>query len=299
MGQQGKLAVVTGATGGIGEAIAGALAAAGMTVVLVGRSDDRLRRARQRIATAVPGAELRLERADLSLLAEVRALADRLVAGEVPDVVVSNAVVMPEVDDVTAEGLQRTVATNHLALYLLLRSLVEPIGKWPARFVVVGASPSALRAAPVDLEDLQFANGRGLGEVSSNRAVRRVRTDEEHERDVRLRAGAAAGRYADRRERRASGHHPPCRAQPREPRCAAADAAGARAGHAWPGRRCGHAGVAGDVARDRRVTGRFFVRRRAVPTAPHTTDVARCDRLWEESARLTGLSPELRICGIP
>jgi hypothetical protein len=34
------------------------------------------------------------------------------------------------------------------------------------------------------------------------------------------------------------------------------------------------------------VTGRFFVKRRAVETAPHTTDVARCDRLWELSDAL-------------
>ncbi|MFF4148043.1 hypothetical protein ACFY0A_43875 [Streptomyces sp. NPDC001698] len=37
------------------------------------------------------------------------------------------------------------------------------------------------------------------------------------------------------------------------------------------------------------VTGRFFAKRREVETAPHTTDVERCDQLWKESARLTGL----------
>jgi hypothetical protein len=36
------------------------------------------------------------------------------------------------------------------------------------------------------------------------------------------------------------------------------------------------------------ITGRFFVKRKAVTTAPHTTDPARCDRLWDESARLVG-----------
>lgn len=35
------------------------------------------------------------------------------------------------------------------------------------------------------------------------------------------------------------------------------------------------------------ITGQFFVKRKAV-TAPHTTDPARCDRLWDESARLVG-----------
>lgn len=58
-------AVVTGATNGIGEAIARRLASEGMTVVLVGRSDARLDAARDRIATTIPGADLILERADL------------------------------------------------------------------------------------------------------------------------------------------------------------------------------------------------------------------------------------------
>jgi hypothetical protein len=41
------------------------------------------------------------------------------------------------------------------------------------------------------------------------------------------------------------------------------------------------------------VTGRFFAGREQVVTAPHTTDVARCDRLWDESARLAGLDPAM------
>ena len=56
---QRKRAVVTGATSGIGEAIARFLAAEGLTVVLVGRSDERLSQTRQRIAAAVPEADLR------------------------------------------------------------------------------------------------------------------------------------------------------------------------------------------------------------------------------------------------
>src|ERR1700716_296853 len=126
---QSKRAVVTGATSGIGEAIARLLAADGTAVVLVGRSDDRLEQARQRILAAVPDAELQLERADLALLSDVRELAKRLSHEPVPDVVVSNAAVITEIRDVTSEGLQRTLVTNHLAPYLLLRSLIDPIGE--------------------------------------------------------------------------------------------------------------------------------------------------------------------------
>jgi len=41
------------------------------------------------------------------------------------------------------------------------------------------------------------------------------------------------------------------------------------------------------------ISGRFFVDRKPVATAPHTTDLARCDRLWDESARLVGLASSL------
>jgi hypothetical protein len=37
------------------------------------------------------------------------------------------------------------------------------------------------------------------------------------------------------------------------------------------------------------VTGRFFVDRAPVETAPHTTDAERCERLWNDSASLVGL----------
>jgi NAD(P)-dependent dehydrogenase (short-subunit alcohol dehydrogenase family) len=61
------------------------------------------------------------------------------------------------------------LVTNHLAPYLLLRSLLEPIGERPARFVVVGAAPGALARVPVDLDDLGCATGRGLGRLPSVR----------------------------------------------------------------------------------------------------------------------------------
>ncbi|PXY24019.1 SDR family NAD(P)-dependent oxidoreductase [Prauserella flavalba] len=162
-------AVVTGASSGIGEMIARGLAERGHTVVLVGRSERRLAHARDRIRAAAPGADLLLERADLSLLAEVRELAKRLADAPAPDVVVSNAAVIAPPGDVTAEGLHRGLVTNHLAPYLLLRSLVRSIGDRAARFVVVGASPRGLARTPVDLDDLNARDPAALGRPASFR----------------------------------------------------------------------------------------------------------------------------------
>ena len=98
-------AVVTGATNGIGEAIARRLAGEGLTVTLVGRSDKRLKDSRERIDAAVGGADLILERADLAELAAVRALAERILVGPVPGIVISNAALVTGLDRTTSDGL--------------------------------------------------------------------------------------------------------------------------------------------------------------------------------------------------
>jgi NAD(P)-dependent dehydrogenase (short-subunit alcohol dehydrogenase family) len=284
-----KNAVVTGATSGIGEAIARNLAAHGMRVILVGRNDDRLTRARRRILADVPHADLRLERADLSLLSEVRGLAERL-ADPPPDVVVSNAAVIADVADRTPEGHQRTLATNHLAPYLLLRSLVEPIGTRRARFVVVGASPRGLARVPVDLDDLELHTGRGLGKVRSFQPfVAYARTKNMNAMFVYALARRLRGTGIT-----VNGAHPGIIRGTQlgdDNRRGLLRAFAAISDLVSPG--------GPDVGADTptwlatssevdTVTGQFFVKRKAVVTAPHTTDPARCDQLWDESARLVG-----------
>jgi NAD(P)-dependent dehydrogenase (short-subunit alcohol dehydrogenase family) len=279
-----KRAVVTGATSGIGEAIARSLAAQGLAVTMVGRSQERLEGARRRIHTAMPGADLATELADLTLLADVRALAARL---DSPDIVVSNAAVVTDIHDVTSEGIQRTLATNHLAPYLLMRLLAEPRR---ARFVVVGASPRALTRVPVDLDDL--ASVKGLGRVPS------VQPFAAYGRTKNMNAMFvyALARRLEGTGITVNGAHPGIIRTN-----LGRDTQGTLKVFDWllnrfiPGPDTGAdtpAWLATSPEADG-ITGRFFVKRKQVPTAPHTTDVARCDRLWDESARLVGLSPDL------
>jgi NAD(P)-dependent dehydrogenase (short-subunit alcohol dehydrogenase family) len=290
-------AVVTGATSGIGEAIARRLAAEGMTVVLVGRSERRLGDTRQRILTSVPDADLQLERADLALLADVGTLAERLGEGASPDVVVSNAAVIADLDDYTPEGIQRTLAVNHLAPYLLLRSLVEPIGDRMARFVVVGGDPRGLRRTPVDLEDLHSRSRRGLGPIRSVRPfIAYART-----KNMNAMFVYALARRLEGTQISVNGAHPGIIKHTRLGLDTARGALRAFSAivHLNP------FGPGPDVGADTPawlatspeidgVSGAFFVKREQVLTAPHTTDPERCERLWEESARLTALASRPR-----
>ncbi len=73
----GKVAVVTGATGGIGGPLARELARAGATVVIAARDEGRGAATAQAIRAAVPGANAEVEALDLASLESVRTFADR------------------------------------------------------------------------------------------------------------------------------------------------------------------------------------------------------------------------------
>lgn len=304
-------AIVTGATNGIGEAIARRLAGGGLTVTLVGRSDERLKAARERIDAAVPGADLVLERADLAELGQVRDLAGRLLAGPPPDAVISNAALVTPLDRRTSDGLSRVLAVNHLAPYLLLRTLAAALDR--ARLIVVGANPASGARSPVDLDDLMFDHPERLGEPAELRPFFAYgRTKSMNAMFVYALArrlagtgitvnachpgiiegtglsreipglGALVGQAFRSGALPSPGPQPGGYGAPRF--TGSGEGPGPDVGAETPAWLATSADVEG-------VTGTFFVDRAPVETAPHTTDIERCDRLWNESAGLVGLPP--------
>jgi NAD(P)-dependent dehydrogenase (short-subunit alcohol dehydrogenase family) len=154
-GMESKVVLITGGTSGIGRAAATALAAMGAEVVVTGRSRERGELAVEEIRDTSGNARVSLMLADLAVQAEVRGLAeefreryDRL------DVLVNNAGIIQSKRTETPDGIELTLAVNHLAPFLLTNLLLDLLKKSaPSRIITV--SSEARRGAKIDFEDLQ------------------------------------------------------------------------------------------------------------------------------------------------
>src|SRR5256885_10743237 len=112
-GQQGRLAVVTGATPGRGSETARVLAARGASVVLAVRDTDKGKRAAAAIAGAAPGADVMVQPLDLASLDSVRAAAAELRAHHPRiDLLINNAGVLFPPRQATPDGFELQFGTN-------------------------------------------------------------------------------------------------------------------------------------------------------------------------------------------
>ena len=154
--QQGKLAVVTGATGGLGYETALVLAGAGAEVLVTGRNTEKGRVAIDRINRAVPSAKVRFEMLDLASLRSVRAFAAKMVAnGQPVDLLINNAGVMDLPGRrLTEDGFEMQFGTNHLS-HFALTGLLLPVLHSAEAPRVVNVSSLAHRGGKIDFDDLQ------------------------------------------------------------------------------------------------------------------------------------------------
>ncbi|MEU4405414.1 SDR family oxidoreductase [Streptosporangium sp. NPDC023963] len=151
----GKLAVVTGASDGVGLGLAVRLARAGAELVLPVRNPVKGEAAVARVRAAAPGATVSLRELDLASLDSVAALAKRLNAeGRPVDILINNAGVMsPATRHTTADGLELQFGTNHIGHVALAGGILPLLRAGRAR--VTTMSSSAARTAKIDWDDLQ------------------------------------------------------------------------------------------------------------------------------------------------
>ncbi|MDE0606115.1 MAG: SDR family NAD(P)-dependent oxidoreductase [Acidimicrobiaceae bacterium] len=152
----GRVAVVTGATTGLGLETARALAAGGAEVVLCGRTTEKCEAAAEGLSESVSDARLSTAVFDLADLPTVRAGAAHILAQHpVIHMLVNNAGVMFTPEGRTAQGFETQFGTNHLGHFVLTNHLLDALRAGaPAR--VVNLSSAGHHSGQIRWDDLHF-----------------------------------------------------------------------------------------------------------------------------------------------
>src|ERR1700756_303221 len=155
-GQQGRLAVVTGANTGLGFETAQVLAARGASVVLAVRDVEKGKRAAAHIAGTAPGADVMVQPLDLASLDSIRAAAGELRARHPRiDLLINNAGVMLTPRQTTRDGFELQLGTNHLGHFAFTGLLLEQMLPVPGSRVVTVSSLAHRIGARINFDDLQ------------------------------------------------------------------------------------------------------------------------------------------------
>ena len=146
--------LVTGATDGLGKRVAQELAARGATVLLHGRSPERLQSTLEELRKETGSEKARSYLANFSSLAAVRDLAERILSKhDRLDVLVNNAGIIARVRSESEDGYELTFAVNYLSHFLLTRLLLPLLlGSAPARILNVASAGQS----PLDFSNLML-----------------------------------------------------------------------------------------------------------------------------------------------
>lgn len=125
-----KLAVITGADGGMGMEITRAVATAGYKVIMACRDPEIAEEKRQLIMRDTGNIALEIVPVNLASLSSTASFANELLQrGEVITLLMNNAGTMETRRCITEDGLERTVSVNYVAPYLLTRKLLPLMGE--------------------------------------------------------------------------------------------------------------------------------------------------------------------------
>lgn len=159
---RGKVCLVTGASHGIGRAVAEGLARQGATVLLACRDRERGERARAEIAAASGNQQLDVLVADLSVQAQVKQLVAEIQA-RYPrlDVLINNAGAFFSHRTTTVDDVEATFAVNHLACFILVNELADLLkASAPSRVVIVASEAHQRVSDPEDWVSVKGYSGR-------------------------------------------------------------------------------------------------------------------------------------------
>lgn len=157
---ESKTILVTGATSGIGKETAKALAKLGHTVIVHGRDKEKTQKVCAEIKSETGNDSVDILLADLFLLSDVKRMADEVKQKyDRLDVLINNAGgMMNKVRETTTEGLEKTIALNLLAPFLLTELLLDVLAKSPSARIINVSSEMHKHGGKPDFNDFQMAN---------------------------------------------------------------------------------------------------------------------------------------------
>lgn len=160
------IAVITGATSGLGQLVAIELAKRGTQLVLTARNKERAETTRSRIKDFAPGAKVDFFYGDLSLMEDVKRVGSEIKAAYPQiDILINNAGLHGFEQRITKEGFPEMIAVNYLAPWLLTHTLLNSLTESKnARIVNVASEASRNHGGlklPEDLTDTSEFTARG------------------------------------------------------------------------------------------------------------------------------------------
>lgn len=165
--RKGRLAIVTGASSGIGRAVARALGLAGAEVVLAVRNLEKGEAVASELRAERPEGSHTVEQLDTSDLSSVRAFAERYAERRVDILVLNAGIGGTKSRELTADGNELVMATNYLGHFALTAQLLDSL-RLASRARVVALSSIAARAGRLRPNDLNLEKGWSSGRAYAN-----------------------------------------------------------------------------------------------------------------------------------
>jgi len=280
--QAGRTFLITGATAGIGLVTARTLAEQGDTLAMVGRNPEKGEALAARIRAMTGNSQVYYYNSDLSVQAEVRQLADKFLSQhDRLDVLVNNAGGIFLRRQLTVDGIEMTIALNHLS-YFLLTNLLLDILKASAPARIINVSSGAHRNRKMNFDDLQFKRGFRLFKAYGQSKLANVLFTYELARRLEgtwvtanaLHPGLVSTNIAQDNGWVFRLLQPVILRNARTPEEGAATSI--------------YLATSPEVAE---VSGCYFYDKKATPSSPASYDEDAARQLWEISAQMTGLDP--------
>ena len=160
-----RIALITGATQGIGRVAARSIAPSFGSVVLVARDPKRGQDTVDEVQKAAPATKVELLLGDLSLQADVRRIASEFKQRHSKlHLLVNNAGAIFSTRQTTVDGIEQTFALNHLAYFLLTHELLDVLrSSAPARVVSVASGAHSYARSGIRWDDLQSQSYSPMG----------------------------------------------------------------------------------------------------------------------------------------